>query len=207
MLAYAPVLGAPRPRLGQFGGLTDALAKSIVQQAEPATRRVIRDERNRLAEALIGGIPFAAVAAIGAVATYYLVNPEAKAAKFVGYSGSAAILGIGAWWTFSRLTATPSQPSPPSGGVATDVAATAAKLIVDYAEPKIRSIVDEERARLAEAAQATLPFVGAGAIGAAITAFAVKDDKPVLKVVGYSASALIALLGAYMGLEKERSAA
>ena len=78
MLAYVPVLGAPRPRLGQFGGLTDALAKSIVEQAEPATRRVIRDERNRLAEALIGGIPFAAVAAIGATATLYLVKPEAR---------------------------------------------------------------------------------------------------------------------------------
>lgn len=207
MLAYAPVLGALRPRLGQFGGLTDALAKSIVQQAEPATRRVIRDERNRLAEALIGGIPFAAVAAIGGVATYYLVKPEAKAAKFVGYSGSAAILGLGAWWTFSRLTATPAPPAPPEGGIATDVAATAAKAIVEQAEPKIRSIVDEERARLAEAAQVALPFLGAGAIGSLITAFAVKDDKPMLKVVGYSASALIALLGAWMGLEKERSIA
>lgn len=204
MLPYAPVLGIARPRLGQFGGLTDSLAKSIVDQAEPATRRVIRDERNRLAEALIGGIPFAAIAAIGGVATLYLVSPESKSAKFVGYSMSAAALGLGAWWSFSRLTETSTPPPPPGSGIASDVATTAALAIVTQAEPKIRQIVEEERSRISEAAQIGIPFWGVAALGVAVTAFLVKDDAPAMKVVGYGASALVAALGAWVALEKER---
>lgn len=205
MLPFSPVLGAPRARLGQLGSLTDSLARSIVEQAEPATRRVIRDERNRLAEALIGGIPFAAVAAIGGVATLYLVPPEARTAKFVGYSAAAATLGLGAWWAFSRLTE-PVAPAPTSGGIATDVAATAAKAIVSQAEPKIRVIVEEERARIAEAFQLALPFWAAGAVGVAVTSFLVPDEAKTTKVLGFSASTLIAALGTWMGLEKERAA-
>lgn len=188
-----------------MGSLTDSLARSIVEQAEPATRRVIRDERNRLAEALIGGIPFAAVAAIGGVATLYLVPPEARTAKFVGYSAAAATLGLGAWWAFSRLTE-PVAPAPTSGGIATDVAATAAKAIVSQAEPKIRVIVEEERARIAEAFQLALPFWAAGAVGVAVTSFLVPDEAKTTKVLGFSASTLIAALGTWMGLEKERAA-
>lgn len=206
MLAFSPVLGAPRSRLGQFGGLTDSLAKSIVQQAEPATRRVIRDERNRLAEALIGGIPFAAVAAIGGVATLYLVPPEARTAKFVGYSASAATLGLGAWWAFSRLTETVPSSAPTGGGIATDVAATAAKAIVEQAEPKIRAIVEEERVLLAQSAQVAVPFWAAAGLGVAITAFGVSDEAKTAKVLGYGASTLIAALGTWMALEKERAA-
>lgn len=203
MLPYAPVLGLSGPRLGQFGGLTDSLARSIVEQAEPATRRVIRDERNRLAEALIGGIPFAATAAIGGVATLYLVPPESKTAKFAGYSMSAAVLGLGAWRSFAQLTET-STPAAPASGIAADVATSAAQAIVVQAEPKIRQIVQEERSRISEAAQAGLPFWGASVIGVAITAFLVKDDAPNMKVLGYGASALVAALGAWIALDKER---
>lgn len=203
MLPYAPVLGKVQSRLGQFGGLTDSLAKSIVDQAEPATRRVIRDERNRLAEALIGGIPFAAVAAIGGVATLYLIPPESKTAKFAGYSISAATLGIGAWRSFAQLTETSTPAAPPSG-IAADVAASAAQAIVVQAEPKIREIVQEERSRISEAAQVGLPFWAASAIGVAATAFLVSDENAKMKVVGYGASALIAALGAWIALDKER---
>lgn len=206
MLPFSPVLGAPRARLGQLGSLTDSLAKSIVEQAEPATRRVIRDERNRLAEALIGGIPFAAVAAIGGVATLYLVPSDAGTAKFVGYSAAAATLGLGAWWAFSRLTEPVAPAASSGGGIATDVAATAAKAIVSQAEPKIRVIVEEERARIAEAAQLAIPFWAAAAIGVAVTSFLVPEEAKTTKVLGFSASTLIAALGTWMGLEKERAA-
>jgi hypothetical protein len=205
MFSYTPVLGSSRPRLGQFGGLTDTLARSIIEQAEPATRRVIRDERNRLAEALIGGIPFAAIAAIGGTATLYLVPAGSKSAKFIGYSMSALTLGIGAWWSFSRLTDTPDEPEEAASGTVADAAQTAAKAIVAHAEPKIRLIVEEERSRIAEAIQAGVPFWGASAIGVAATAFLVHDTAPVMKVAGYGASALIAALGAWLALEKERA--
>lgn len=208
MLAFRPVLGDLRPRLGQFGGLTDSLAKSIVAQAEPATRRVIRDERNRLAEALIGGLPFAAVSAIAFVGTRYLVPDESKKAKFAGYAGAAAALGGGAWWSFSKLTEStgPAAESSAAPSPVADVASQAAKAIVDQAEPKIRAIVEEERGRISEAAMAGLPLWLASAITFAATAFLVSDGKPVTKTIGYSASAAIATIGAYIALSKETSA-
>jgi hypothetical protein len=207
-------LGAARPRLGQLsdlasgltGGLTDSIARKIVAEAEPATRRVIRDERNRLAEALIGAIPFFSISAIAFVGTKYLVDDDASMAKFVGYAGSAAAAGGGALWTFSRMTETPTPT--PAGAAApaamTDVAVQAAQAIVNDAEPKIRKIVEEERARISEAAIVGIPFWAGSAVAFIATAFMVDDGENVMKTVGYSASALLFALGGYVALNKER---
>lgn len=203
MLAYSPYSGAPGRRLGQFGGVTTGIAKAIVDQAEPATRRLIRDERTKLAEALIAGIPFAAVSAIAFVGTSYLVEEGARGAKFAGYAASAGLLGIGAVWTFSRITEHPEAAAPPPGA-APEIAREAAKAIVDQAEPRIKQIVNEERARIAESLLTGLPFWVAASGAFAATAFLVKDESKVMKTVGYSASALIYGIGAWAALEKER---
>lgn len=210
MIRFVPVLGTLRPRLGQFDVLTDPLAKKIVAEAEPATRRVIRDERNRFAEALIGGIPFAALSALTYIGTSYLVPPESSKAKFAGYAISAAAMGAGAWWTVSKLTEeggpTPASTGPAAPGLVKDVAVQAAQAIVQNAEPKIRQIVQEERARISEAAIIGLPFWAGSAVTMAGTAFMVKDEAKGMKTVGYSVAALLAALGAYAALEKVRVA-
>lgn len=210
MIPYTPVLASSR-RLGQglsalTGGITDAVAQKIVSEAEPATRRVIRDERNRLAEALIGAIPFFSISAIAFVGTRYLVRDEAHMAKFVGYGASAAAAGGGALWTFARMTETAPPPPPSTAPAAvTAVAVQAAQAIVNDAEPKIRAIVEEERTRISTAAIAGIPYwAGAGLVFVG-TAFMVNDDAQVMKTLGYSVSVLLTALGAYVALDKERT--
>lgn len=208
-MPFAPVMGAPRRQLGQLSaltsGLSDSIAKKIVSEAEPATRRVIRDERNRLAEAIIGGIPFFALSAIAFVGTQYLVSDDAHMAKFIGYAGAAAAAGGGALWTISRMTetSTPEQATNAPTAV-TDVVVQAAQAIVTDAEPKIRKIVEDERARISEAVIAGIPFWVGSAVAFVGTAFMVSDDEKLMKTVGYSASALLTALGAYVVLDKER---
>jgi hypothetical protein len=60
MIRFAPV--PFRHHLGQYSGITSGFAKQIVSEAEPALRSIIRIERNRFAQAIIEGIPFAALA-------------------------------------------------------------------------------------------------------------------------------------------------
>jgi hypothetical protein len=203
MYAFAPFLGSPRAvRLGQ---VTQTVAKAIVDQAEPATRRLIQDERTRLAEALIGGLPFAAGSALAFVGTSYLVPPERRKLKFAGYAAAAGLLGAGALWTFWKIseeTVPPAAPSKP--GPFAQTARDAAQAIVQEAEPKIKAIVDEERARIADSLLAALPFwTGAGAafIGAF---FLVPPDAPVAKAAAYGAATLLWAMGAWAGLDKEK---
>lgn len=206
MLAFRPM---KRARLGQLsrytGGITADLAQKIVEAADPATRRIIRDERNRAAEALLGGIPFGAISALAYVGTRYLVPDGAKTAKAVGYGASALALAIGSWWTFAHLTETtaPEPVSEEKGGLVSDVAVQAAKEIVREAEPRIRKIVDEEKARAVEAAQAGLPFA-IGAVGTFLaTMFLTKPTDTLMKAIGYSATALLLGAGAWVALDKE----
>ena len=204
MIAYSPFMGRPPARLGQ-SGVTGAVAKAIVAEAEPATRRLIRDERTRLAEALIGGIPFAALSAVSFAATSYLVPEKKRGAKFIGYAASAGLLGGGAWWTFSRLSeeavpaAQPGKPGPFAG-----TAEDAARAIVQEAEPRIKEIVDEERSRIAEALITAVPFWAAATLAAVATMFLVPDGAGMMKTVGYGGAALIYAMGAWAGLEKEK---
>jgi len=203
-----------RPRLGQVSGLvsgmTSNLAKQIVQEAEPVVRRIVHDERNRLVEALSGGLPFGAIAAVGYVGTSYLVPDGAGIAKAVGYSASAAALGVGAWLTFRKLTEKPAEPEAAAAspsGPPPEIVQQAAKTLVQEAEPRIRQIVDEERARAATALQAGLPFAGAAAAAFLATMLLVGSGEKTLKAVGYSATALLLGAGAWIALEKEKEAA
>lgn len=205
MIPYVPVLGSPR--LGQIGlltgGLTQDIARKIVAEAEPATRRIVRDERNRLAEGLMGGLPLAALSGVTFVGTYYLVPEDRKTWKFAGYAASFASLGIGAWYSFSRITET--RPPSETAGAAPPVVAEAAKAIVDSADPKIRAIVQEERSRISAAAEAGLPLAAGGALALLLSATVIPSDSTLLKTLGYTGSIALLTTGAYVALEKEQS--
>lgn len=206
MMPFAPV---QRRHLGQLdlaSGLTSSLARSIVAEAEPATRRVIKEERTKFAEALIGGLPWASVSAITALATYYLVKPEPKIVKFLGYGTSAALLGVGSLLAISDLREPSSgaAPKPPGIPGVQSVAEKAAAAVVAEAEPKIRVIVAEERTRLAEAVQAGLPLAALGALTMIGTLLVVKPEKRLYKVLGYTASTLLVTAGAWVALEREK---
>lgn len=205
MLPYVPVLGSPS--LGQIGlltgGLTQDIAQKIVAEAEPATRRIVRDERNRLAEGLMGGLPFAALGGVAFVGTRYLVSEDQGTWKFAGYAASFVSLGVGAWYAFSRITETP-PPTQVSGPVP-PLVAQAAQAIVENADPKIRAIVQEERSRVAAAAEAGLPLAGAGALALLLSAVVVPEDSTVLKVAGYAGSIVLLSAGAWVALRKEQA--
>jgi hypothetical protein len=204
-----------RPRLGQIpeltGGITSGLARQIVAEAEPALRRVVHEERTRLAEALMGGLPFFSLASLAFIGTHYLVPDRAKAGKIAGYGAAAAAAGFGGWWTFRRLTGKPEEPAkaaPPAGPSALDpYVARAAQAIVQEAEPRVRRIVDEERSRLATAAQAGLPFWVGSLAAFLATFFLVGPGNTAMKAVGYSGSTVLFGAGTWLALEREKEAA
>jgi hypothetical protein len=200
----------PRRRtLGQIsdlvGGVTSGFAKQVVSEAEPAVRRIVREERNRFAEALTGGVPFAAFAALAFVGTRYLIPDKASTAKAAGYATAALSAAVGGWWTFSKLSERPETPpsaAPSSAGpsIVDPVVQKAAQALVAEAEPRVRAIVDEERARLAGAAMKGLPFA-LGALAVFLTtSFLVRDENRIAKAVGYSGSALLLGAGAWTTL-------
>lgn len=215
MLPFKPHHGA---RLGQSltdwtGGFTGGMAKDIVREAEPPVRKIIRDERHRFVTSVISGLPFFGLGTLIYVATRYFVPDDKKTAKGVGYLTAAAAGTVGGWYTVNQLRGSddeePSDPQAdqPQSQTVKKIAQDAAKAIVTEAEPKIRKIVDEERARIAEAGQTILPF----AIGSVATFLAtwllVNKDNNVLKAVGYTGSALLLGTGLWIGLEKEKEAA
>lgn len=204
MFQYTPVLG--RPRLGQLdfltSGLTRDVAEKIVAAADAPTRRIIRDERNKLVEGLIGILPFAALSGVSFVGTNYLVPADARVSKFVGYGISLASLGVGGLLAASKLSETPAPNE--AAGAAPPLVEQTAKAIVDNAEPKIRAIVHEERGRAAAAAEAGLPFAAGGALALLASATLIPQESTLWKVVGYITSIGLVTLGAYVALEKER---
>lgn len=203
-----PVMMAPpqvgrRFQLGQLG-LTDSLAQSIVSAAEPVTRRIIADERTKFAQAMMTALAGGSAATISYVATRYFIPDDKKFFKGVGYGLAALFLGGGALLAVSSLPSAPQAPVAPQGqGAVAQAAQATAQAIVTAAEPKIRSIVEDERNRLAQAALEALPLAGVGVATAIGTWILVSDDKKWAKAAGYSAATLITTLGLYFGLSKE----
>jgi hypothetical protein len=201
-----------RARLGQIsgltGGLVDSLAQRVVAEAEPVTRQIVRDERNRFAEALIGGVPYGAGGAVAYVGTRYLVPDRLPVVKAGGYAAAAILAAVGAWQTIDRLREPVPAAAPPSGPSALDpVVGRTATAIVAEAEPRVRKIMDEERARIAAAAQAGIPFAVASGASFLATLFLVKDENRLLKVLGYAGTAVLLGAGAWVALEREKEQA
>jgi hypothetical protein len=209
MIQYAPVR-ANRHALGQIesltSGLTSGLAKQIITEGEPIVRRIVKEERNRYAEALIGGIPFALISALSYLGAKYVVPADATLAKAVAYTASAAAAAGGAWWVVSNLKeeTLPPPPAPKTGPTAIDpYIQQASQSIVTAAEPRVRAIVDDEKKKIAQAGMAALPF-GIAAIAAFLsTFFLVEPDRKLVKAAGYAGTALLLGAGLWFGLQKE----
>lgn len=200
-----------RHSLGQFqgltGDLTSGLAKKIIAEGEPVVRRIVKEERNRYAESLIGGIPFAMLSAMAFLGTKYLVPESSGTAKAVGYLTSAVSAAGGAWWTVSNLREDlPSDPVRQGSSSADPYIQKASQAIVAEAEPKVRAIVDDERRRIAEAGLAALPFGMGAAATFLATMFLVDSDKNLMKAVGYAGASILLGAGAWFGLQKELDA-
>src|SRR6185295_11720670 len=119
-------------------------------------------------------------------------------------SAAALAMAVGAWWTLDHMSDSTVKPITEQGGVVADVAAQAARDIVNEAEPRIRRIVEEEKARAVQAAQAGIPLAIGSLAAFLLTTFLVDDKNKTMKAVGYSGSALLLGAGAYVALDKER---
>ena len=218
MLAYKPrhasKLGVGETWAGLTGGLTSGMAKDIVNAAEPPVRKIVQEERYRFATAVMGGLTFFGLGTLAYLATRYFVPDGKNTAKGVGYLAAAAAGTVGAWYTVSELKGTPvaetaaaQAPGQPASGTINSVAQSAAKAIVTEAEPRIRKIVDEERARIAEAGQAVVPFAIGSVATLLATFFMVGADNNKMKALGYAGSALLLGAGLWIGLEKVKEVA
>lgn len=212
MTPYHPVM-ASRRMLAQSGvsnlfGLTSGIAQTIVAAAEPATRRVISEERTKFAQALMEGVAASSAALLTFIGTKYFVPEKSRVLKGLGYGTSALLVGAGALWALSSLQSPPSPetaqvPGAPASGLVKSASEQAAIDIVAAAEPKIRAMVDEERSRLADAALYGLPFIALGLISSVGTWILVKDEKKWAKAAGYSAGVGLVSVGLWVGLSKE----
>ena len=194
------------PRLGQSSSVINQAASAVVAQAEPRVRAIVQEERSRLANAAIQGLPYLGGAATALLATQYLMPADKKLVRGVGYVSSAALFTVGAWKVLQEVagpdSAPPPAPTSDSGLLSMfgDTARQMAQVVVAEAEPKVRAIIDEERTRLNEAFIAVLPFAGLSAAGLLATAFFVPEERRGWKFGGYLTSTAAMLLGLWKGL-------
>lgn len=201
-------LGRPMmrgPRLGQSNSVINQAASAVVAQAEPRVRAIVQEERSRLANATIQGLPFFGGALTALLATQYLLPQDKKFVKGAGYVASAGLFTIGAWKVFDEVAGADSAPPAPSSGTGLlslfgDTARQMAQVIVTESEPKVRAIINDEKAKLAQAATTALPIIGVSVAGFLATAFLVPDGENVWKFGGYLTSAAALLAGLWKGL-------
>lgn len=83
--------------------IADQIAKSVVVEAEPRVREIVRDEKIQLAEAAKTGLPWAGLSTAAFLATAYLVPDSNSVAKMAGYGAAAALLIGGAWGALGKV--------------------------------------------------------------------------------------------------------
>ena len=205
--------GVQSPKLSSFGqlpqfgeGFTADLAKKVVSQADPAVRDVLKEQRTQFAQALLSGLPYATAAGVAAVVTSQIVPPIGLA-KGLGYAASIGLGALGTYKILSTLSVPPKPPPPPEKPtIFTPLIDQASKILLTEAEPKVRKIVDDERARLSKAAQAGLPWIAGGGAIFVATAFLLPAVKNILKTVGYTAAIGLVTAGLWIGFEKIKGA-
>ena len=193
--------------------MTNQMAQAVVEQAEPRLRAVIADERNRWADAILVGLPYAGISVATCLATTYLVPSEEVAWKAGGYVASLGVLLYGIWDAVDSLKE-PTKPTPPptEDGVLQDVLSRLvdpatrqmAQAVVEVATPRVEQIIDEERQRATEAIHAAVPWFGVGVLAALGTTFLIPSKMRWAKMGGYGASAASTLIGVYQGAEVTR---
>ncbi len=206
-------MGLGNPRLGQATTLTNRMAEAVVAQAEPRLRQVISEERNRWADAIMVGLPYAGISLATSLATTYFLPPGETAWKVGGYGVSLVTLLYGVWDAVDSLKE-PTQPEPrdEKTGIVQDVISTfvdpassqLAQDIVEKAMPRVEKIVEEESQRATDAAHAIIPWLGVTALAFLGTAYLVPATMPPAKMAGYGMAAASTLVGLYQGTEATR---
>ncbi len=200
---WKPYRGLAGARLGQLpSSIVDEAAKTVVAQADPAIRRIVHEERARVARAGKTFVPFAAVGTAGIIGAIYLVQKEAYVAKAAGLISSVALLGLGGYLGLRELEGPPAAAPAPGPDIPFlgDIASQVAQAIVKEAEPRVKVMLGDISTDLTEAGTAALPFAAGSAATFFGTAYLVPESAPVGKAAGYTASAALMLVGIWRAL-------
>lgn len=188
--------------LGQLStGLVERAASAAVAAAEPRIREILQEERAGFAKAAMETLPYAGTAIATFLATMYFVPKGAPMLKGAGYVGSATIGAIGAWKGLARLRGA-EKPEPPdeTASVFEPMVKGLAQAVVTEAEPKVRALVADERARLGSAGEAALPWGSLAAAGFFSTMYLIPSDLPAAKMAGYTVTTAAALFSVWKAL-------
>lgn len=189
--------------MGQLpSAIVDEAAKTVVAQADPAIRRIVHEERARVARAGKTFVPFAAVGTAGIIGAIYLVPNGAHVAKAAGLISSVALLGLGGYLGLRELEGPPAAAPEPGPDIPFlgDIASQVAQAIVKEAEPRVKAMVADISTDLTEAGTAALPFAAGSAATFFGTAYLVPASTPVGKAAGYTVSAALLLAGMWRAL-------
>lgn len=196
--------GGRGPSLGQFvsSSVVQSAASAAVSAAEPRFRKIIQEERGRVAKAAMETIPYTGVAMATYLATSYFVPEGMNLAKGLGYAGAAGLAAWGAWQGLQKLRGPEVPPTEAPAGFEflQPVTRQLAQAIVAEAEPRLRQLVTEERERLGGATETMLPWAALGAAAFFGTMFLVPKTMPVAKAVGYTGATSLGLLSLWKGL-------
>jgi hypothetical protein len=193
--------------------ITSQAAQAIIEQAEPRLRSVLQDERKRAADAVSETIPYLAISTGTFLVSTYVITDQIP--RMIGYVLAAGSLGLGLYQTVAKLRETaetapvPGEPSPPSAlseilsSLIDPTTRQMAAAIVSASEPKIKVLIEEERARAANAILSALPWLGLSAASFFGTMFVVPGKLGVGKLIGYLIASGALLFGIHQGVNKE----
>lgn len=184
-------------------GLLERAANAVVTSAEPRVRKILQEERSTVAKAAMEVLPYAGAALTTYLATSYFVPKGSPMLKGVGYVGAATLGTFGAWKALSKLRGTekPLEPEePPSPSVLDPIAQGLARAVIAEAEPRVRILVADERARLGSAGEAALPWGALAAAAFFSTMYLIPDDLPVVKMAGYTGTAAAGIFSIWNAL-------
>ncbi len=200
---WKPYRGLSGARLGQLpSAIVDEAAKTVIAQADPAIRRIVHEERARIARAGKTFVPYAAVGIGGIIGSIYLAPKGANVAKAAGLISSVALLGLGGYLGLKELEGPPAAAPEPGPNIPFlgDIASQVAQAIVKEAEPRVKVMLADISTDLTEAGTSALPFAAGSAATFFGTAYLVPESTPVGKAAGYTVSAALMLVGIWRAL-------
>lgn len=190
--------------MGQLvpSSVVESAASAAVSAAEPRFRKIVQEERARIAKGAMEAIPYTGFATAAYLATSYFVPESMNLVKGLGYAGAAGLAGWGAWQALKKIRGPEVPPVEAPGGLEflQPVTRQLAEAIVAEAEPRLRQLVGEERERLGSAAETMFPWAALGAAAFFGTMFLVPKTMPVAKAVGYTGATSLGLLSLWKGL-------
>lgn len=188
-----------------FSSLFKDLAKKMTSKVAPQVSQVIAEERARIADALLKGLPFTTAGLASAVLVAELVPPIVPL-KIAGYLASVGIGAFGSWRTLSALRTVPkaAPAAAPAPSAFKEYIDEAVKAATDEAEPRALKLLQDEKAKLVSALKAGLPLAAVAGILAVATALFVPDIRT-LKAAGYVASIGAGAAGVWITLDRLKS--